>query len=66
MPNLGCKVSPCVECVVCGAQIGPGEPDIVALAMPRDRLTIDTRRRVCVNELSVFLDSDTGLARRSM
>ena len=66
MPNLGCKASPCAEFVVYGGQIGPGEPDHVALAMPRDRLTADTRRRVCVNELSVFLDADTGLARRAM
>ena len=43
MPNLGCKVSPCAECVVCGAQIGPVEPDIVALSMPRERLNIYTR-----------------------
>ena len=38
----------------------------MALATLRERLTIDTRRRDCVNELSAFLDSDTGLARRSM
>ena len=38
----------------------------MALATPRERLTADTRRRVCDNELSASRDADTGLARRSM
>ena len=38
----------------------------MTLATLRERLTADTRRRVCVNESSASLDADTGLARRSM
>ena len=59
-------MSPCAECVVCGAPMGPGEPDHVALETLRERLTIDTGRRDLVNQLSASLDADTDLARRSM
>ena len=59
-PNLGCvKCRRAPRFVVYGAQIEPGEPGHVALAMPRDRLTADTRRRVCDNELSVFRETQT-------
>ena len=64
--HMGRRASPCPGCVVCGAPMGPGEPGHVALAMPRERLTADTRRRVCVNESSASRDADTGLARRAM
>ena len=63
---MGRRASPCPGCVVYGAPIRPVEPGHVALAMPRARLTADTRRRVCVNESSASRDADTGLARRAM
>ena len=62
--HMGHRVWLCAECVVCGAPIGPGEPGHVTLATLRERLTADTRRRVCDNELSASLDADTGLPRR--